>query len=330
MSRETRTIRPFVGIDDFADVLDGAVLYFGQEACLASEGATVSLSPHEFVLRPVSIAWGPDDEAFERFKERLDEGVNAAGIAAEDLSLVVIVSSPFIKVSEVVYEGSVSDLESLRRVTNLTEDRRSSAFSAPFNGFAVDAYVLLSRSLAPKVLRPHVRGTWLASVRFRIETTYAPAVLSPTPLTDEVRAQYQLGAKTIRYLYFGDHDVLQPYAQQERPVFYIDEKLLAQMNVRRRSAASRALQLQLAQDFASAVVRRASARSEPLDLGVDDLRTSLLGSVIRIAAGPGSTDQDRARILSQVSESPEYVIARTEHMIDVGSGYGSMLKDDES
>jgi len=329
MSKETRTIRPFVGIDDLAGVLDEAVLYFGQEACLANEGVTANLSPHEFLLRPVSMEWGSDERAFEEFKKRLSEGADAVGIKAEDLSLLAVASSSFLKIAEVVFECSVSDIADLSRVTHFTEGVRPSAFSAPFNGFVIDAFVLLSRSLEPKSLRPHRRGTWIASARFRLATTQAPAVLPPTPLTDEIRAQYHLGARTIRFLYFGDHDLLEEYGQQERPIFYIDERLLAQMNVQQASPASKALQLQLAQDFASAVIRRASARTDLTDLSYEDLRTSLLGSVIRVAAGPGATEKDRNRLLSQVTDNPEYVIARTEHFIDVGSGYEGILKEDE-
>lgn len=326
MSKETRTIRPFIGLEGLKDVLDEVLLHFGQEACLANDGLTVDLSPREFLLRPVSVEWGSDGQAFKSFTERLVTGAQTAGLALVDLSLVVVGSSSYLKLSEVVLDHSLANLTRLTRISDLTTSIRPQAFSAPFSGFSVDAYLLLTRSLEPKPLRPYLRGTWIATSRFRVDTTLGPALLPPTPLTDEIRERLHLPGKTIRYLDFREHDLLTPYAQQEQPVFYIDEKLLAQMNARRKSAASKALQLQLAHDFVSAVVRRASANSELTVVNYQDVHTSLLGSVIRIAAGPGATEEDRERLVGKIKDHPEYVIARAEHTIDVASGYSDLLE----
>jgi hypothetical protein len=134
----------------------------------------------------------------------------------------------------------------------------------------------------------------------------------------------------VRYVDFRDHEVLQPYVDQERPVFYVDERLLAQMSARRNSAPSKALQVQLAHDFIAAVIRRASAREEIVDMSYADLRTTLLGSVLRVAAGPGASDQDLERLVSEIRDVPERVIARAEHFIDILSGYAEMLEDGEA
>jgi hypothetical protein len=330
MSRETRTIRPFVGLVELPAVLEATALHFGQDKCLANEGITVDLLPHEFMRKPVLIEWASDDEAFETFKDRIAAEAGAANFDTADLSLVLVASSSFLKVADIVFECPVTELWRLARVIDLTQTDRYPAFSAPFTGFTVDAYLLLSRSGRPEPLRPYLRGTWLAWSRFQVGTTQAPALLPPTPLTDEIREQHRLQGKTIRYLYFGDHDPLQPYSGQEQPVFYVDAKLLAQLNAQRNSRASRALQLQLVQDFAAAVVRRASANAEMDGVSYDDVRNSLLGSVIRIAAGPGGTDGDRDNLVATLRDSPEYVIARIEHFVDVASAYRSLLEDGDT
>lgn len=329
MSKETRTIRPFLGVDELATVLDETLLYFGQEPCLANQGITSDLSPHEFLLRPVSIAWAADDQGFESFETSIRRGAQAADIPLTHLALVVVASTPFLKVSEIVLEQSAADLSDASRIEVLTDGRRPASLSAPFSGFTVDAYLVLDDGLPSRPLRPHVKGTWLSWAQYRVGTSLGPALLPPTPLTDEIRDREDLPKKSVRYLYFGDHELLQPYADQEQPVFYVDEKLLAQMNARRRSSASRALQLQLAHDFTSAVVRKASGDPDVQNVSYDDLRSSLLGSVLRIAGGPGATPADLDRLLNHVREDPEYVIARTEHFIDVGSGFASMLEEGE-
>ena len=302
-------------------------MYFGQEPCLAGHTLVSDLTPHEFLLRPVNLHWGPDDDAHDVFREALLEQTAVMAMAPEDLSLVAVATSPYLKISDVVLNHPLSKLEALERVHDLTGATRRRVFSTPHSGFSVDLYLVLTRSREPAVLKPHRFGIWLTRSQFRIGTTLAPAVLPPTPLTQEVRERYRLGSRTIRFLHFGDHDVAEAFTEQERPVFYIDERLLAQMNARSRSNESKALQLQLAQDFVAAVVRRASTHSSISGLTYDDLRTSLIGSVIRIAAGPGATEQDRNKLVGQLTDHPEYVIARAEHFIDVGSGYTRMFKE---
>lgn len=330
MSKETRTVRPFVGLSAVENVLDETQLHFGQEPCSAQAGIIVDLAPHEYLLRPVSLEWGVDQQAFEAFKRQIAEGAQILHIPPDHLSLVVVASSPYLKKAQIVLELPCSDLDELVRVTELSAGARPTAFSAPFSGFRVDAYLLLNRTLPKQPLKPHLRGTWIAHTEYRIATTQGPALLPPTPLTREVRERYDLPSKAIRYLYLGDHDLLRPYSEQEQPVFYVDEDLLSQLNARRRSAASKALQLQLAQDFAAVVIRRAAANEDIKDVGYDDVRTSLLGSILRIAAGPGAQPNDMDRLVSEVRTNPDLVIARTEHFIDLGAGFGDLLEEDEA
>lgn len=330
MSKETRTVRPFTGIERLAGVLDETLLHFGPDTCLANGSIAVDVPAGEFLVRPVTVEWGSDEQAFGKFKERIETGAEAAGFNLEDLSLIVVGSSPFLKIADIVFTCPLTALGDLARVVILTEDRRSAAFRAPFSGFNIDVYVVLARSLTPKLLRPYLFGTWIAQSQFRVYTTQGSAVLPPTPLTAEIREQHRLLAKTVKYLYFGDHNVLEPQGQQELPIFYVDERLLAQMNARRTSPASKALQLQLAHDFVSAVIQRASVAPDLDDMAYDDIRGSLLGSAIRIAAGPGATDEDRSRLMRQVRTNSGYVIARAEHFIDLASGYGAIIVEEES
>ncbi len=330
MSKETRTIRPFTGLGELPSVFDSALLRFGSDSCLANGSVSVDLPSQEFLARSVTLEWAADAESFEHFRQRVAASALAAGFELHDLTIVVIASSAFLKIADRVFSCPVADLGGLSRVTDLVGNRKPDAFRTPFSGFAVDVYLVLSRPLTPRPLRPHRAGTWLARSQFRVATAQGPALLPPTPLTDEIRQTLGLLAKTLRYVDFRDHDLLQPYVDQERPVFYVDERLLAQMSARRNSAASKALQLQLAHDFVAAVVRRASANGDLVGMSYADLRTSLLGSVLRVAAGPGASDQDLERLVSEVRDAPERVIARGEHFIDVAAGYTDILEDGEA
>jgi hypothetical protein len=330
MSKETRTIRPFTGLGELPNVFDTAVLRFGSDACLANESITVDLTTPEFLAHSVALEWAPDAESFEQFRQRLAACTLDAGFELEHLAVVVIASSTFLKIADRVFTRRLPEIDGLSRFTDLVGNLRPEAFRAPFSGFAVDVFLVLTQSLPRRPLRPHQLGTWLARSQFRVDTTEGPASLPPTPLTDDIRQTLGLPAKTLRFLDFRDHDLLQPYGDQEPPVFYVDERLLAQMSARRNSAASKALQLQLAHDFVAAVVRRASSNPELTGMSYADLRTTLVGSVLRVAAGAGASDQDLARLLSDVRDTPERVIARAEHFIDVATGYTELLRDGDT
>jgi hypothetical protein len=317
-----------VGIEALSHALDESLLSFGQESCHVGSSLQIDVNPHEFLLRPVSMSWASDDAAFERFVEGLRAGIDDSGIPADAVSLLIVATTPFLKTTAVVFEHRLSALETLDRTVVLTEPERPTPLRAPFNGFVTDTFLLLNRDLPPAPLRPHGLGTWLAHGRFRIETNLAPALLPPTPLTDELRQKLELQPKTIRYLDFGDHDVFDPYREQDQPTFYVDDQLLAQLNARKTSPSSKAIQMQLAYDFVAAVVRRASVEVERLrQVSYEDIHTSLLGSVVRLAAGAGSTEADRDRLIDRLDEDPEFVIARAEHFIGIGDGFGGALKE---
>jgi hypothetical protein len=306
------------------------LVHFGESSCTPGGSVLVDLTPHEFSRRPVTLTWASDEAAFDEFVSGLERGVEESAIPIEAISIVAVASTPFLKSASIVLDHPLESLDSIDPSVVLTEPNRVDAFSAPFNGFAVDLYLVLNRDLEPRPLVPHLLGTWISHARFRFETSLAPAILPPTPLTDDLRQQLGLQPKTIRYLQFGDHDLTHPYREQDQPTFYIDEQLLAQLSVRKSAPASRAIQLQLAHDFVSAVIRKAAADGRLAEVTYSDIHASLLGSVIRLAAGAGATDGDRDKLVDRILEDPEYVIARAEHYMAIGDGFTGALKESDS
>ncbi|MBA4156183.1 MAG: hypothetical protein H0X65_01750 [Gemmatimonadetes bacterium] len=188
MSKETRTIRPFTGLGELASVFDSTVLRFGSDVCLANESVTVDLTPPEFLARSVVLEWAADAESFERFRQCVAASPLAAGFELNDLGIMVIASSTFLKIADRVSTCRVPELNGLSRVTDLVGNRKPDALRAPFSGFAVDVYLVLTRALPTGTLQPHRVGTWLARSQFRVETTQGPALLPPTPHRESVRA----------------------------------------------------------------------------------------------------------------------------------------------
>lgn len=194
MSRETRTIRPFVGVEALGRAFDRSLLHFGKETCPPGGNQVVEISPQEFLARQVTLSLAPDDESFEMFKEELRMAADEAGLPLEALSLLIVARSAFLGITDTVLNRSLDDLVDLQRRIDLVGSKRSPALRAPFGGFVVEAFLYLERPLEAQPLRPHRRGTWLAKARYGISTSLGPAVLPITPLTEETRARLRLPA----------------------------------------------------------------------------------------------------------------------------------------
>jgi len=316
VSVEARTVRPFVGIESFATVLDDVVVHFGNETCNANSSISLDLEPHEYQRRSVVVQWAPDEESFHSFKDALLEAADSMRVDRETLLLYVTASTPYLKRTEIVEHLSLAKLEQLDHKQLLTDGRRADSFRAGHHGCSLNAYVLLNENLDPAPLRPWRKGTWLAHARFGLATQIAKSMFRPTPLDDAKRNELGLYGKTVRYFHMGDHDPLVSYDDQpEKPVLYVDENLLAELSANASHPSSISTQLQLALDFMAAVIHDASRREELGTVSIEDLADSLLGRVLRVAAGP--RDSDRERLLALVRSDPGKAVARAEHTVDI-------------
>lgn len=106
MSRETRTVRPFLRTS-LDDTLGEAILRFGDQTCEADEGITVD-DAESFAINTGEIVWAPDGR-FEDFKHVLRAGAEELGIDLSALGLLAVASTSYIKRSEVVHRCPLDD-----------------------------------------------------------------------------------------------------------------------------------------------------------------------------------------------------------------------------
>ena len=307
-------------------MLQKAVLRFGSDTCKAGGRITI-LDPELHVRKRAEIQWTPDDESFEAFRRTLAEGAVADGFDRSGLTLLVLATTPYLKITNVVHEISCANLDAMARVVALTEPKRPAAFCAPHHGATVDVFLLLSRALEPLPLRPWRRGTWLARETFSIATERSQRLFHPRPLDDETRKQFGLPRKTMRYVRMDDVNPLEPYDAGAIDL-YVDRELLDDLSARARSPVSLAMQLQLAQDVIAAIVHASAARASDLKGRTwTDLGDSLLARVLRIAAKAGPSHE---QLLREVTADPAKVIAHAESALDVLVRTREAVRDGES
>jgi len=342
VSTETRTVRPFVGVEGLEDALEGSVLHFGLDRCPGAgdnRDILVDLLPEEFLRRSISLEWAPDDEAFSVLKKQMAKSAEEAGIKLAALSLWVIAENAYMKHSDPVFKCSLDKLKTLERKVDLVDlidgnKARAPAFLCPSSGFRVTAYILLSQPRKRTPLSPHLIGTWLAKSKFGVHTSASQGGFSMTPLTKEEREKLGLPKQTMRFFEFGDHNVFEPHSGQNPPLFYVDDGLLSQLQAH-KTPPSEAIQLQLALDMQLAIIRQAlveinSGDGGERDRNYDDVKTSLVGGLIRAAAGPGATGKARDIWLEHLRDQPEKVIAGLEDRINVRKSILGMFVEDAS
>lgn len=325
MSTEARTVRPFGDFGYLTDVLETLTFEFGPDACLANQNIAIEIDANAFALRPAQIVWA-EESGFDDFKYSVVKAVGAIEIPVDAVSLTVVASTSYLKDARVVASCSLRDINELKRVTRLTGPPRAPAFLAWQSGFTVDAFLLLNRPLRRAALQPWRKGTWLARASFAVYTQLGRQVFLPTPLTDEIRRRIGVPLKTMRYVELGDHDPLTALQDQgEEPVFYVDERILAELSAAPKSTASAALQVQLALDFISQTIHAASRQlaDDPTKSAHD---ASLIGFIARFILGSQLTEETKAQIVDEIRTDPPRVLAKVEDSFDIGDQFIRSLK----
>lgn len=312
MNREMRTVRPFDVPPILERVLDQTLLGFGDLDCRADERITVD-DPADFLRRDAQIRWAGDDPGFASFRRAVASGIKDLEIDPANAALLVQVRSRYLGMTEELLRHPLNDLDSLQRICAFPECK---GFRAAHRGFVVTAWILLSRSIDRRSARPWRKGTWLAKATFQVDTDWFAGLFRPTPLDRTTREEHGLPASAMRYLHLGDHDPLESYKDTEQPTFFVDEELLSKLDAWSGSPFARAIQLQLVQDFVSAVVHESASRlSKRQELPAwSDIQGSVLGRLLGLVA---RTDEDRVHCLQEARDQPAKLIARIEHATSI-------------
>lgn len=309
MSSESRIIRPF-DAPSFDGIFADARLQLGDLEC--EPDSSVQLDDADgSIPSPARLVLAPE-AGFVDFKRNLGNGAVASNLGPGLLSLLVTASTAYLKYTDPVAIRSLTD-QHLPRVVDLSESR---AVQSTTSGFTVRAYLVLNQSLPRRPLQPWRKGTWLAHTEFRVVTRDEISPFRFRRLDQESRERLGLRPKTMRYVHLAEHDVLQPFADSDRPELYLDSDLFDELNVHNSSPTGRALQAQLILDFMTAVI---IAAGKTLDSAMSyaDVEDSLTGRVVLMIAGPRSSREERDAVVRLIKDDPAKVIAWAEDSIDM-------------
>jgi hypothetical protein len=323
-----RTVRPFVGLDALQRIVDSTLtLQVGTDTLQPDSMSTLT---HEgFLLREVVLQLGETDEAYAELGAALVQKCAELEYDPAAVELVVVASSPYLKIAELLVRRKVAEFADTERRIVLHGPPRPRALRSPRSGCTIDVYLLLGSSAQPRPLRPWRKGTWLAQVSFTISSDLAPIGFTPRPLTAQVRKDNELPDDTVRFVVFdGDESPLDPNTSETALLMYVDPDVLAKMAIASSKPASQLFQLQLFLDAVRAIVERCHEDEKLKSTSLDELGETLLGRLVEgVSKRPGvSTEQrriDMENTLELLKSKPMSFIGRVEATI----GYRKMLNE---
>ena len=175
----------------------------GDQVCHADARLLFETS-HDFARAAPALSWARDEAEMMHFRDLLRRGVHQSGIPASQLGLIVVASSRYLHIADIVYRLPLAQCDELPRLHSLKECRPR-ALQASTHGAEVSAYIALLQNRDQAPLQPWRKGTWLARTTFRLTIGQTEAsIFRPEPLTDTDREEMNLGKETVRYFYLGE------------------------------------------------------------------------------------------------------------------------------
>ncbi len=314
MGQETKTVRPFDVPESLERLFHRVTLRVGAQHIQAGKERLVWDDADTYGGQEVELEWSAERD-FDGFQKAIMEGAEAAGIAASNLSLLVLVTSGYLGTTEVVHRETLGDGSPAERVLKLggKANRAVGLRVVSDRPNRITAYLVLNREIARKPLQPWRKGTWLARREFRIGLEAPSAIFRPLELDDKRRKEFRLLPGTVRYLRSCD-----PFDPESPPEMYVDSEILQAVSRDPKSATSQMVQRELAAYFIRSVVAESTKKTdERRDGSWSELEDSLLGRIVKYLEGKGKSDEDYEKRLAEVREDPERVVALAEDRLGV-------------
>lgn len=292
MSSETRTIRPYQGVENFQGVLDGCKLHIGER--VIDGGSRVSLTLDQFQNELYRLVLADDEHDLHEVRSRIAEGLGDLALSTSDVELLVLATAPRLKMVDVVFAERLDALPAIPSVIPFND--RPRALHAPNGGCDLRVFFCLARDLPPQPLHPYRKGTWLGKQEYVLRSELGGVGFMPVRLTDELRTELELDSDTTRFASIdGDQSVFSSEVPPDAVKLYVDDTLLDRLAVAAHSPMGKQMQRQMFLDAAWAITIKAISQlsagevSEHAD--VDEFSGSLVHGLVEMVGGRGTSDE---------------------------------------
>jgi hypothetical protein len=298
MASERFDVRPFRRATEFDRAFAGCSMLFGLTCVEPGRRGVVSAT--RFQTDQVRLRLAPSAKGLHRVAKALTTGAAELDIAPDELDMVLVASTPRLKLAEIVWRCPLTDLGSGSHDIKIGDgDARPAALQAIHGGAQFDLYLALRVEQQRRPLHPWRKGTWLARAQFRFSTGLHGISFTPIRMTEEVRSHLGLPSGVVRYVDIDDP--LLPGTDSSSVRLYVDEALLAEVARAPHTPIARSFQRDLFLSAVSAIANEAAlaiARSGILPT-LDEIEGSLVDRLLRRAAGSPDDPVEHRRAMEQ-------------------------------
>ncbi|MEP6299256.1 MAG: hypothetical protein ABJ382_18175, partial [Ilumatobacter sp.] len=198
MSTETRTVRPYVGGQEFQQMLDSCTLRCADE--IVEGGGEVSVNLDEYLNYPFALLMDELDWSLA------ESGAAALDLDPADIDLLVLVAAPRLRFVDTIFRRDLADAAGMPDHVPLSFPERPRALRAPHGGADLRVYFCLNRDLDPRPLSPWRKGTWLGQQEYRVRSDLSGSGFVPIRMTDDDRDHLGIPQDTARFVTLDDGD----------------------------------------------------------------------------------------------------------------------------
>jgi hypothetical protein len=217
-------LRPYVGIDQFAGVLDGFYIDV-PKIRVRSSGDYLELVKSDFASFEADLIC---DLSTAQYANQLEDALSATGLEADQVILFVRLRSPLLKKTLLVARKRFSEVDGLSSVKLFPNSDVKLVLEAPV---IVQFGLVLDIDLMGHFPRPYRKGTWLElrEITIRSERS-AFSGFNWIPLTPDMRKTKGLPEKSVLHV---EHRIplFQAEKLQDAVDVYVDDQYLEAMSM---------------------------------------------------------------------------------------------------
>jgi len=323
MSSETPIIRNFKGLGGFEALIRQSGLIvnqgYGNSATL-EVGDTITIPAVELrgLGMSIEVPWSDSER---------DKAILESGLTAEDIDLVVIAESGFLKNRDVLKVINISNVQKLEILVGYMKIRDDVLLDKR-HGFNIHLFLALNKQIPHIPLRPRRMGTILAQAEFAIRPTKLGNGLRPKPLTEEIISQYGLSKTSVVFV-AQETSLLETDAIDEAVSIYLNEELFNSLG-QLRSPEAKLLQTVFAIDALKQIIYLVSK-----ELGKEQIRQTDIDSTIvtflhqQLVAAQGKNAATKAENAKMIKDEPNQAAALVSSLKTQKASFMALISGEE-
>lgn len=303
MAKENRDVRPFLDLQIVQDWFEEHITLQVRpaEAIGTSSGnldcepwTTLRIEPRTLATAGISLSVKEDEPILHLAAVARSFATQIGATDENDFSILIIGSTPFLKISDVLERWNFSDLEKLRGGFSLAEagKPRPRCLQTPHSGFTLELVVVLNKELPANTGYPVRLGTWLARTQFRVCNPAEGIGFTPLTLTDEIREELGIRKQTAthRQIREDQPDLREADKLDDFVAFYVDKDMLDRLATNPRHAQSALKQTEIFIEAIDFLVMEFHRLDDIHEITLGEVDGKLIGRLLRIVSSDDPSD----------------------------------------